>query len=98
MSAIRIAAVEAIPAGRSCYVRVTTEAGISGAAESTFFGWPTAVAEIVRPFEPFLQERDPPDRPGLGISLDDAGLARHPPRSADLSHAPLREDDSVAIR
>jgi len=39
-----------------------------------------------------------PDRPGLGISLDDAGLARHPPRSADLSHAPLREDGSVAIR
>jgi hypothetical protein len=40
----------------------------------------------------------PPDRPGLGISLDEAGLAKHPPRSADVSHAALREDDSVAIR
>ena len=40
----------------------------------------------------------PPDRPGLGIDLDDAGLAKHPPRSADISHAALREDDSVAIR
>ena len=39
-----------------------------------------------------------PDRPGLGIELDDAGLARHPPVSADLSHTPRREDGSVAIR
>jgi galactonate dehydratase len=39
-----------------------------------------------------------PDRPGLGIELDDAGLARHPPQSADLSRTPLREDGSVAIR
>ena len=39
-----------------------------------------------------------PDRPGLGIDLDDAGLARHPPRPPDLTHAPLREDGSVAIR
>ena len=39
-----------------------------------------------------------PERPGLGIDLDDAGLARHPPTSVDLSHAALREDGSVAIR
>jgi L-alanine-DL-glutamate epimerase-like enolase superfamily enzyme len=39
-----------------------------------------------------------PDRPGLGIELDDAGLARHPPVSADLSRTPRREDGSVAIR
>ena len=39
-----------------------------------------------------------PERPGLGIELDDAGLARHPPRSVDLSRTPLREDGSVAIR
>jgi galactonate dehydratase len=40
----------------------------------------------------------PPERPGLGIELDDAGLARHPPIPIDLSHTPLREDGSVAIR
>jgi len=39
-----------------------------------------------------------PDRPGLGIDLDDAGIARHPPVSVDLSAPPLREDGSVAIR
>ncbi len=39
-----------------------------------------------------------PERPGLGIDLDDAGLARHPPVSVDLSDPPLREDGSVAIR
>jgi galactonate dehydratase len=39
-----------------------------------------------------------PDRPGLGIELDDAGLARHPPRSTDFSGLAVREDGSVAIR
>jgi galactonate dehydratase len=39
-----------------------------------------------------------PDRPGLGIDLDDGGIARHPPVSIDLSDPPLREDGSVAIR
>jgi L-alanine-DL-glutamate epimerase-like enolase superfamily enzyme len=39
-----------------------------------------------------------PERPGLGIELDDAGLARHPPLAPDLAHTPLREDGSVAIR
>ena len=44
---MRIASVEAIPAGRFCYVRVVGDDGTSGVGESTFFGWPTAVAEIV---------------------------------------------------
>jgi galactonate dehydratase len=39
-----------------------------------------------------------PDSPGLGISLDDAGLAKHPPRSIDFSGLAVREDGSVAIR
>jgi galactonate dehydratase len=39
-----------------------------------------------------------PDRPGLGIDLDDAGLAKHPPRSFDFSELAVREDGSVAIR
>ena len=45
---MRIASVEAIPAGSACYVRVVGDDGTSGVGESTFFGWPTAVAEIVR--------------------------------------------------
>jgi galactonate dehydratase len=39
-----------------------------------------------------------PDRPGLGIDIDDAGIARHEALSVDLSDPPLREDGSVAIR
>jgi L-alanine-DL-glutamate epimerase-like enolase superfamily enzyme len=61
----------------------------------TFPDWTDVVDEVIEVRDGYLIA---PDRPGLGISLDDAGLARHPPRSADLSHAPLREDGSVAIR
>ena len=32
-----------------CYVR-SRDDGTSGVGESTFFGWPTAVAEIVRSY------------------------------------------------
>ena len=55
---LRIESVEAIPAGGACYVRVVADDGSSGVGESTFFGWPTAVAEIVRSFEPYLKGRD----------------------------------------
>ena len=53
-----IESVEAIPAGAACYVRVTAEDGTHGVGESTFFGWPTAVAEIVRSFETYLKGLD----------------------------------------
>ena len=39
-----------------------------------------------------------PDRPGLGIDLDDAGIRKHPPVAVDPGGAPRREDGSVAIR
>ncbi len=55
---MRIESVEAIPAGGACYVRVTAADGTTGVGESTYFGWPTAVAEIVRSFEPYLRGRD----------------------------------------
>jgi galactonate dehydratase len=58
---LRIDSVEAIPAGSACYVRVVADDGTHGVGESTFFGWPTAVAEIVRSFEPYLKGRDPLD-------------------------------------
>jgi galactonate dehydratase len=57
LSAPRIERVEAIPAGAACYVRVTMDDGTTGVGESTFFGWPTAVAEIVRSFGSRLQGR-----------------------------------------
>jgi hypothetical protein len=53
-----IETVEAIPAGSACYVRVTADDGTTGVGESTFFGWPTAVAEIVRSFGDYLKGRD----------------------------------------
>lgn len=66
---MRIASVEAIPAGASCYARITTEDGVSGVGESTYFGWPTAIAEIIRSFEPFLQGKDPIDVEHHWLSL-----------------------------
>ena len=51
---MRIESVEAIPAGSACYVRVTADDGTTGVGESTYFGWPTAVAEIVRSFGAYL--------------------------------------------
>lgn len=55
---MRIESVEAIPAGGACYVRVTAEDGTHGVGESTFFGWPGAVAEIVVSFGEYLRGRD----------------------------------------
>ncbi|HTW98781.1 MAG TPA: mandelate racemase/muconate lactonizing enzyme family protein, partial [Acidimicrobiales bacterium] len=55
---IRIASIEALPAGRSCYVRLRAEDGTTGIGESTVFAWPTAVAEVVRSFAPYLVGKD----------------------------------------
>jgi galactonate dehydratase len=58
---MRIESVEAIPAGSACYVRVTTDDGTTGVGESTFFAWPTAVAEIVKGCAGYLEGKDPFD-------------------------------------
>jgi galactonate dehydratase len=58
---MKIETVDAIPAGSACYVRVTADDGTTGVGESTFFGWPAAVAEIVRSFGDYLKGRDPLD-------------------------------------
>ena len=58
---MRIDSVEAFPAAGACYVRVIADDGTSGIGESTYFGWPTAVAEIVRSFGAYLTGRDPLD-------------------------------------
>jgi len=58
---VRIESVEALPAGSDCYVRITTDSGLSGVGEGTFFAWPSATAEIVRAFAPALIGGDPFD-------------------------------------
>jgi galactonate dehydratase len=55
---VRIESVAAVPAGSACYVRITADDGTTGVGESTFFAWPTAVAEIVRSFESHLRGLD----------------------------------------
>lgn len=58
---MRIDSVEAIPSGGACYARITTDDGLTGIGESTFFAWPPATAEIVRAFAPYLKGKDPLD-------------------------------------
>ncbi len=55
---MKIDSLEALPAGQACYVRVTTDTGLVGVGESTYFGWPSAVAEIVRSFSAQLVGTD----------------------------------------
>jgi galactonate dehydratase len=57
--------------------------------------WTDVVDHVIEVRDGYLLA---PERPGLGIALDDAGLALHPPTRADLSRTALREDGSVAIR
>ena len=58
---MRIESVEVITSGGACYVRITADDGTHGVGEATFFGWPTAVAEIVRSMGKALEGRDPLD-------------------------------------
>ncbi len=58
---MRIDSIEAIPSGGACYVRVRADDGTTGVGESTFFGWPTAVAEIAGSFSSYLTGKDPLD-------------------------------------
>ena len=57
--------------------------------------WTDVVDHVIEVRDGYLVA---PDRPGLGIELDDGGIALHPPIPADLSRTALREDGSVAIR
>lgn len=58
---MRIDSVETFAAGSSLYVRLTTDSGLSGVGESTCFGWPRAVADVVSSFESYLLGCDPFD-------------------------------------
>ncbi len=58
---MRVESLEVFPATRACYLRVRAEDGTCGVGESTYFGWPEAVADIARSFAPYLVGRDPFD-------------------------------------
>ncbi|MGW0229834.1 mandelate racemase/muconate lactonizing enzyme family protein [Actinopolymorpha singaporensis] len=58
---MRLDTVETFAAGGSLYVRLTTDTGIRGVGESTCFGWPRAVEDVVRSFRGYLVGADPFD-------------------------------------
>jgi galactonate dehydratase len=58
---MRIDQVETFTAGGALYVRLTTDTGVQGIGESTCFGWPVAVEEVVRSFRSYLVGADPFD-------------------------------------
>ncbi|MEQ7128379.1 mandelate racemase/muconate lactonizing enzyme family protein [Actinopolymorpha sp. B11F2] len=58
---MRIDEVETFTAGGALYVRLTTDTGVQGIGESTCFGWPVAVEEVVRSFRSYLVGADPFD-------------------------------------
>jgi galactonate dehydratase len=61
MPTTRIESVETFSAGGALYVRLTTDSGITGIGESTCFGWPGAVGEVVDTFRDYLVGADPFD-------------------------------------
>lgn len=56
---MKIDTVETFIAHSWLFVKITTDNGISGIGESTFFGWPTAAREVVHSFRDYLVGNDP---------------------------------------
>lgn len=56
---MRIDQVETFIAVNWMMVRITTDTGIRGVGESTFFGWPHAAQDVVKSFEAYLVGADP---------------------------------------
>ncbi len=56
---MKIAQIETFIAVNWMMVRITTENGITGIGESTFFGWPGASENVVQSFAPYLIGEDP---------------------------------------
>lgn len=56
---MKIENVETFVAGSWMFVEVTTDTGLVGVGESTFFGWPTAAATITETFGRALLGADP---------------------------------------
>ena len=56
---MRIEKVETFIAHMWMIVRITTDNGLEGIGESTFFGWPAAAREVVHSFREYLVGNDP---------------------------------------
>ena len=56
---MKIDQIETFIAVNWMIVRITTDTGISGVGESTFFGWPGASENVVKSFGPYLIGADP---------------------------------------
>jgi len=65
----RIEDVEVFPAAGAMYVRVTTDVGVHGVGESTYFAWPDAPAAVARAFRSTLAGRSPFETETLGLEL-----------------------------
>jgi galactonate dehydratase len=58
---VRIDTVETFAAAGALYVRLTTDTGLVGIGESTCFGWPRAVGDVVGSLRDYLVGSDPFD-------------------------------------
>ena len=56
---MKIEKLETFVAVNWMMVRITTDNGIQGVGESTFFGWPGAARDVALSFEPYLIGQDP---------------------------------------
>ena len=56
---MRIDQIETFIAGTWLITRITTDTGLQGIGESTFFGWPRATQDIVESFGDYLVGNDP---------------------------------------
>ena len=56
---MKIDSVETFIAHNWLFVKITTDNGLIGVGESTFFGWPEATREIVHSFRDYLVGNDP---------------------------------------
>lgn len=54
----RIERVEPLPIGGGCYVRISTDDGFVGVGQSAAWGYPAAVAEVLRSFAEYLVGQD----------------------------------------
>lgn len=56
---MKIEQIETFIAVNWMIVRITTDSGVTGVGESTFFGWPGASENVVKSFESYLVGADP---------------------------------------
>ena len=56
---MKIEQIETFIAVNWMIVRITTDSGVTGVGESTFFGWPGASENVVKSFESYLIGADP---------------------------------------